>query len=323
VTTRLRRADPRSGWLIAVGGAFLTTAVAFSFASGIFHPYYVSLLDPFTAALVGAGAAELSGRRVLAPVAVAAGVVGELVVLHDNSVELGWLVPVLAGVGVVAAVALARGGARIRATALTVVLGALLIAPAGWAVRTLGHPTSGTFPAGGPAEAAMGGHGGRPGMRGGPPPGFAGGTRPAGPPPAFGRGGPTGGFGGRGPGRQSLAPAIATYVAQHGGGTIAVSSQQGASPSIIDSNADVVALGGFSGRESQVSVSWLAYAVQAGKIRWVVADSGRSGPGADGRVGSKDVMTAVAASCKKTSASGGTLYDCGGFASALRAYAAQ
>src|SRR5262249_25538807 len=47
VLIRLRREDPRSGWIIAVGGAFATTAVAFSFASGIFHPYYVSLLAPF------------------------------------------------------------------------------------------------------------------------------------------------------------------------------------------------------------------------------------------------------------------------------------
>ena len=30
--TRLRRSDARTGWLIAIGGAFLTTAVAFSFA---------------------------------------------------------------------------------------------------------------------------------------------------------------------------------------------------------------------------------------------------------------------------------------------------
>ena len=39
VLSRLRRGDPRSGWLIAIGGAFLTTAIVFSFASGIFHPY--------------------------------------------------------------------------------------------------------------------------------------------------------------------------------------------------------------------------------------------------------------------------------------------
>ena len=59
VASRLRRADPRSGWLIAVGGALLVTGVVFSSAKGIFHPYYVSLLAPFIAMLTGAGAAQL------------------------------------------------------------------------------------------------------------------------------------------------------------------------------------------------------------------------------------------------------------------------
>ena len=62
VITRLRRNDPRTGWLIAVGGAFATSAVVFSFASGIFHPYYVSFLAPFTAALIGAGVWPGPGR---------------------------------------------------------------------------------------------------------------------------------------------------------------------------------------------------------------------------------------------------------------------
>ena len=62
VLTRLRRRDQRTGWLIVVGGAFLTTAVVFSFASGIFHPYYVSFLAPFAAMLVGAGAGLMLPR---------------------------------------------------------------------------------------------------------------------------------------------------------------------------------------------------------------------------------------------------------------------
>src|SRR6185503_901568 len=49
VVTRLRRTDARTGWLIATGGIFLTIAVAFSFAQGIFHPYYVAQLAPFSA----------------------------------------------------------------------------------------------------------------------------------------------------------------------------------------------------------------------------------------------------------------------------------
>src|SRR3954471_12591320 len=75
--SRLRRADARTGWVLAVGGAFLTSAVVFSFAGGIFHPYYVSFLAPFTAALVGAGAAEVARgglvARIAGPAAVAAG----------------------------------------------------------------------------------------------------------------------------------------------------------------------------------------------------------------------------------------------------------
>ena len=63
VATRLRRADARTGWLIATGGMFLTTAVAFSFAQGIFHPYYVAQLAPFTAALVGAGSGWFLSRH--------------------------------------------------------------------------------------------------------------------------------------------------------------------------------------------------------------------------------------------------------------------
>src|SRR3954470_7592853 len=113
----LRRSDPRSGWLIAVGGAFLVTAVAFSFAQGIFHPYYVSLLAPFTAALVGAGAAALP-RSALAPGAVAAGVLTELAVLGSGSGGLDWLEPVLVVAGGIVVAALTFGPERLRAIAL-------------------------------------------------------------------------------------------------------------------------------------------------------------------------------------------------------------
>ncbi|HEX4805704.1 MAG TPA: glycosyltransferase family 39 protein, partial [Conexibacter sp.] len=99
VATRLRPRDPRSGWLIAVGGAFATTAVAFSFAQGIFHPYYVSLLAPFAAALVGAGAGlALSGGtagRWTGALMLAGGVATEAAVIHVTPNGLRWLVPLL------------------------------------------------------------------------------------------------------------------------------------------------------------------------------------------------------------------------------------
>ena len=323
VTTRLRRADARTGWLIAVGGSFLTIAVAFSQASGIFHPYYVSLLAPFTAVLVGAGVGRmLEGdrtMRIAGPLAVAAGVAAELVVLHDNPTSLTWLPPVLIGGGFFAAYVLSSNmSVKLRRGAVAGVLALLLIAPAAWSVQTLGHATSSTFPAGGPASASAGmggaGGGGFPGgaaMRGGPPPGGVpqpGGFAPGG----MGGGGP---FGGN---AQATQQAVA-YAKAHGGGTVAVSSQNGAASTLITTGANVVAIGGFSGRESQVSVAWLADAVRAGKIRFVLTDGGSGMPN-DSRVGSSQVMAVVAQVGRKVSSVSG-LYDLRGKADALDAAA--
>jgi 4-amino-4-deoxy-L-arabinose transferase-like glycosyltransferase len=316
--TRLRRADARTGWLIAVGGAFLTIAVAFSFAQGIFHPYYVSLLAPFTAALVGAGAAQLSEggtiARVAGPAAVLAGVAAEVAILRDNPDSLRWLPGVLVVAGVTAAAALAL--LPRRSVALLAAIGVLLIAPAAWSAQTLGHATSGTFPAGGPQSASMLGGAGGPGrgrMAGGPPQGGAGGfAPPAGGPPAMAQGGGGGGMFGND--SSALSEALA-YTRAHGGGTIAVASQSGAGAQVID-GAEVVAIGGFSGNESEVSVDWLADAVAAGKIRWVLTSGGAGFQ--DGRTGSRSAMAAVEATCTPVDSVGG-LYDCQGAASALAA----
>jgi 4-amino-4-deoxy-L-arabinose transferase-like glycosyltransferase len=320
---RLRRADARTGWLIAVGGAFLTTAVAFSFAKGIFHPYYVSLLAPFTAALVGASAAQLVDggtiARIAAPVAVLAGVAAEVAILRDNPDSLFWLPAVLIAAGVAAAAALAF--LPRRAIALAAAIGVLLIAPAVGSVQTVGHATSGTFPAGGPAGASMGsgppgaGGGGR--FAGGPPQGAAaqgGFTPPAGAPPAAAQNGGDGVVGGD---TDSLTEALA-YTRAHGGGTVAVASQSGAGAQVID-GAEVAAIGGFSGNESEVSVQWLADAVASGKIRWVLTSGGAGFD--DGRTGSRSVMAAVEATCTPVDSVSG-LYDCQGAASALAAAAA-
>lgn len=454
--SRLRRVDPRTGWLIAVGGAFAVTAVLFSTASGIFHPYYVSLLAPFTAMLVGAGAAQILGRRasgtpvvasmayeaslpdgagagtgvtggrgatgargdgmaiarVLGPLAVLAGVTIELVVRSRYPGQLTWLPPVLIAVGVLAAIALAAFAApRVRGVALGAALVTLLLAPAIWAVDTLGYATSGTFPSGGPQNVAtaggsgFGGPGGFGGSVGGQ--GFTGAARggvggggagavplfgssgsatsdagsgvagavgaPAGAPtgPPAGVGGPGGAVGGVGGAPTGAPPGFASgsgrsgvgagpgaagggqfgsdaaltkvmaYVKAHGGGTIAVSSQSSAAQAIVEKDSNVAGIGGFSGRESDVSVSWLAQEVSAGKIRWVLAEEqgggsvGGGGLPGDTRAGAKAAIAAVEKGCRAvslaatgsgtstTKASGastagtGTLYDCQGRAAQL------
>jgi 4-amino-4-deoxy-L-arabinose transferase-like glycosyltransferase len=315
--TRLRRTDARTGWLVLVGGAFVTTVVAFSRAEGIFHPYYVSQLAPFIAALVGATAALVLARgtiaRVVGPAAVIAGVITEIAILRDNPDSLSWWPPLLAAGGVAAAVGLALVVApRMRAYVVAGAIALLLLAPGAWAAQTLDHATSGTFPAGGPATTGMAGGPGGGGGMGGPP---GGGTQNGGVTQG-GTGAQAGGGGGMFGGDTTTLTAAIEYADENGGGAIAVASQSGAAGSLITSGADVVAIGGFSGRESQVTTEWLADAVESGQIRYVLTTGGGGLPN-DGRTGADDVMSAVEAVGKQASSVDG-LYDLRGLAGELR-----
>jgi hypothetical protein len=300
----------------------------------------------------------------------------ELVVRSRYPGQLTWLPPVLIAVGVLAAVALAAFATpRVRRVALGAALVALLLAPAVWAVDTLGYATSGTFPSGGPQNVATaggsgfggpGGFGGRAGGRGltgerrggigggaGAAPlfglgGSPAGGAPTGAPPGFagavgrpGAGAGPGGAGGGQFGSDTALTKVLAYVNQHGGGTIAVSSQSSAAQAIVEKGANVAGIGGFSGRESDVSVSWLAQEVKAGKIGWVLDEAQGSGPGGGGgllgdtRAGAKAAIAAVEKACQRValtgtgtasttetsggSATAGTLYDCQGRAGRLLA----
>jgi hypothetical protein len=237
----------------------------------------------------------------------------------------------------VAAGGLALGAGRLRKAGAAGAIAALLIAPAAWSAETPGHVTSGTFPAGGPANAGggFGGPGG--GFRGnGGPPNFGGqggtGTAPgggtgtvpgtggsAGTTPGGSSGGPGGGgAGGFGQDSSSLT-SVLSYISSHGGGNLAVSSQSTAASAIVAGHTNVVGLGGFSGRESEVTTAWLAQQVRDGHIRWVLADSGGFGMGNDGRVGASAVMAAVQQVGKAVTVNGTTVYDLSGQAGALAA----
>ena len=348
IASRARRRDPRTAWLLVVGGSFLVTAALFSFAQGIFHPYYVVALAPFTAALVGAGVATVARADV--PVAVAgaaalaAGVVCEFVVLHNYSGQLGWLRVVLPAVCGASAIALFafRQRARLRTSAIALGTAALLIAPTVWSFDTLGYAAAATFPAGGPASAdglVLGGCG-RPGSgaRFGP----AVGPRPGGGPQALFGGGPGAGagaapggaarfgqnpfaggglfgglFGGALGGSASLTQ-VESYISAHGGGTLAVSSQSSAACAIIADNSEVAGIGGFTGQESDPSISWLAGEVASGHIRWVLTSGGFARFGLGGRPGASAALNAAARACVSVKAFPSSLYDCAGRAAALR-----
>jgi hypothetical protein len=146
--------------------------------------------------------------------------------------------------------------------------------------------------------------------------------------PAGAQGGPGGGgiFGGDSP---ALNAAIA-YAKAHGGGTIGVSSQSTAAAVILSQDANVAGLGGFSGRESSVSASWIAMEVREGRLRWVIDDAGGDFRArGDTRTGSAAALAIVAKTCKRVTARSSsrgtivTMYDCRGLASAILAAARQ
>ena len=355
LASRVRRRDPRTAWIVVVGGAFAVTAALFSFAHGIFHPYYVVLLAPFTAALVGAGVANAIktgvGPAIAGTATLAAGVIGEFVILHDYTGQLTWLrvaLPV-ACVGAAGALFVFRH-ARARAWAMGVGAAALLIAPTVWAFDTLGYATASTFPAGGPSAYSsttigFGGRGGGAFGRGGsvPGPGFVPSGRGAGgftgqgaaPAPGLFGGGAQGGapgqgvpfagggrfgsgFGGSFGGDTPSLSAAESYAASHGGGTIAVSSQSSAAAAIIASNAKVAGIGGFTGQESDPSITWLANEVASGHIRWVLG-GGVVSTGHGARPGATAALGAAAQACTPVTAVSSTFYDCAGKSAALRA----
>jgi 4-amino-4-deoxy-L-arabinose transferase-like glycosyltransferase len=220
--TRMRRSDPRTGFVLVIGVTLLVVGGVFSFASGIFHPYYVSMLAPWAAALIGAGVGEMlpapfgvarseKVARIVGPALVVGGAVTELVVLSEIDGALGWARVLVIIALVVGAPLLALGlVARMRLAVCGVALAFLMAAPVTWAAETLGHATSGTFPTGGPASAGVGGGGpggggfggfgrggrfGAGGARGGG--GFPGSAGGAG---GFSGGAASGGFGGGPPG---------------------------------------------------------------------------------------------------------------------------
>jgi 4-amino-4-deoxy-L-arabinose transferase-like glycosyltransferase len=336
-STRLRRGEPRSAWIVAVGGSFLVTAVIFSVAQGIFHPYYVSLLAPFSAALVGAGVGGLMTGRLrparAAILVIAAGVASELVVLGDYSRQLTWIVPMLIAVGGLAClVLLATSDSRARVVALSAALAALLVAPSIWAVDTLGYATQSTFPAGGPAKdnaAVMSftrplglGFGG--GFVGGGNPPSGGGAaalfanpsagQPAGPGQGFRSATPPFAGSASGAVRDAQLEAIITFVKRHGGGTIAVSSQSNAAYAIIHQDYDVAGIGGFSGRESDPTIAWFAGEVGDGRIRWVYNEgTGNFGSASDGRAGDTRILDAVARVCPQVNTVSGARIKAGTF----------
>jgi 4-amino-4-deoxy-L-arabinose transferase-like glycosyltransferase len=209
------RTDRTRAAFLLWGGSLVVTALVFSLAAGIIHPYYTVALAPSIGALVGMGSvlfwrerSKTWARLVLAG-AVATTSVWSAVLLERSPQFAPGLAVAVAVIGVGAAVAIVGLPLMHRRVIATVVVAGLLAAfagPAAYTINTVITPHSGAIPSAGPtvtaANAGPGGFGGGFTGRGtgGFPGGFGGGTVPrAGTSPSGGFGGgslPTGGFGG-------------------------------------------------------------------------------------------------------------------------------
>ncbi|MDP9797899.1 4-amino-4-deoxy-L-arabinose transferase-like glycosyltransferase [Catenuloplanes nepalensis] len=167
-TRRAPRTDGTRAQLLVWGTWLLVTGAVFSFMSGTMHPYYTVALAPAIAALTGIGTVQLwrgrdglAARSALALMAFSTGVWSFVLLSRDPS-WLPWLRWVVLAAGVVTAIGLVAGAARLKRVAVVLVLTGVLTGTGGtaaWAVATAGQPHSGSIPTSGPSGSGMGGTG--------------------------------------------------------------------------------------------------------------------------------------------------------------------
>jgi 4-amino-4-deoxy-L-arabinose transferase-like glycosyltransferase len=347
----------RAGWMLW-GSWLVIIALVFSFQSGIFHPYYTTQLAPAVAALAAGGLALLWRYResrfawTLLPLGIALTAVWAWVVISRDTSWNGWLryAVVIAALLAIGGLALVRFSGALPAAGLRAVgvvgLVAVLLTPLVWSGATAfaggGGGMGATIPMAGPSSSGFGGGrpgaGGRGGLGGFGGPGAPGGPGATGAPSAPGVPGAPGATGsaaeaelaemmrgGRGNEDGSLTAEqqkILDYAVKNAHGAQIVMAVEGGSMAssgyIINSDATVIGMGGFSGTDNAPSVDLLKSWKAAGKLGFVLeSESGRGGGGGFGRGGESSARTTwVKQNCHAVPASAygstgtQTLYDC-------------
>jgi 4-amino-4-deoxy-L-arabinose transferase-like glycosyltransferase len=258
--------DRRQGALVLWGMWLLTMGGFFSVA-GYFHRYYMVMLAPAIAALVGPGIVALwrdyrspGWRGCVLPLTLVgmAALHTYIILAYYDENWTPWLTPGIAGLCLVAAgvlvVARLRSGLSARAScyllgAATAGILALLIAPTTWAAYTVFQGSGGGLAGAGPQPVREYGYGGPPG----PPPG----------------GHPRGGPGGPG----EADPTLVDYLQANKGDAeylVATPNAMSASPIILNTDEPVITLGGFMGRDPAVTSDELARLVDRGSVRFAL-----------------------------------------------------
>jgi 4-amino-4-deoxy-L-arabinose transferase-like glycosyltransferase len=252
--------DParRAGWVLW-GGWLLLVGLVLSLAQGIFHPYYTTEMAPAVAAVTAAGVAAMwryyrqrdGSLWLLFPVAVTLTVVWAWAMVSRDTSWNGWLRYAVAGAWVVAVVLLVMGrllSRRVSRVAGVLAVVALLLAPGVWSTATAFTPSGGLLAQAGPPHFAFGSGGEMPVRL-------------------------------RGVMRSDLTDdqrkILAYAQANSGGRRITLAVEGGALAAVqsylIHSDAAIVGMGGFLGKDPAPTVATLAQWVQQDQLRFVLA----------------------------------------------------
>ncbi|SOD70628.1 4-amino-4-deoxy-L-arabinose transferase-like glycosyltransferase [Jatrophihabitans sp. GAS493] len=340
LSRRAPRTDHSRAAMILWGGWLLVTGIVLSFASGTIHSYYTIELAPAIAALVAIASvtlwrlrAELNARLTMAIGVLATGIWGYELLQRDASWH-PWISYLLVVATVVAVAALLIPVQRwSRALVVGLVAGLIVLGggSAAYAVSTASTAHTGSTPSAGPA--ASGGFGG--GASGGGGFGGRGGGAPTGGTGGGGFGGGTGGPAGNGgtppsgaPGATSGSTAGGTAT---GGGTGAASSSNSALVALLkaagtkwsaatigsqtaatlqlNSDTDVMPIGGFTGSDNSPTLEQFKALVAQGEIRYFIAGGGGGGGFGGGQSGSSSITSWVESNFSSSTVGGSTVYD--------------
>ena len=156
--------DRKQQSLLVWLGWLLTCGLVFSFNGGIFHPYYLVMLAPPIAALVGAGLTTMwedwrakNWRGWLLPLAVLVTLLYGAYIASSYGDWDGWLLPLIIGTGILTLVSLigfrllgerlkGGNGNTLARVAIGLVIAAMLVGPTVWALTPVVAEGNGTLP---------------------------------------------------------------------------------------------------------------------------------------------------------------------------------
>jgi 4-amino-4-deoxy-L-arabinose transferase-like glycosyltransferase len=312
LTHRAPRTDLTRAALLMWGGWLVVTAVVFSFAQGILHPYYTVALAPAIAALVGIGASGLWRHRGRAGVSgvlaggTALSVIWAFVLLDRDADWHPWLRYAVLVVGLLAAglLVVADLSRRIALFGVALAVVAVLAGPTAYSVVTAATPQTGAIPSAGPSGTGGFGGGGAPGGGGG---GFQGGGGRA-----AGGGGGGGGMGGllnaTTPGKNLVA--LLTANASHYTWVAATVGSNNAAGYQLATADPVMALGGFNGTDPSPTLAQFQQDVARGEIHYFVGGTSvGTGSAASGSNDAELIAAWVAAHFTSSTVDGVAVYD--------------